>query len=86
MTTQLAIRLPDELLRDLDWLVARLHYSNRTEAMRDAIAKLVDQERRRDVGERVAEGYRNMPQSDTELDVADQAFFDSVDDESWDRW
>jgi metal-responsive CopG/Arc/MetJ family transcriptional regulator len=76
MPTQLAIRLPDELLRDLDWVVHRLNYDSRTEAMRDALVRLIDQERRREVGEQIADGYRRMPQ--TEEEMADIPF------QSWD--
>jgi metal-responsive CopG/Arc/MetJ family transcriptional regulator len=76
MPTQLAIRLPDDLLRDLDWVVIRLKYDSRTEAMRDALIKLIDQERRREIGEQIAEGYRRMPQ--TEEEMADIPF------QSWD--
>ena len=76
MSTQLAIRLPDDLLRDLDWVVVRLNYDSRTEAMREALVRLLDQERRRQIGEEIAEGYRRMPQ--TEAEMADIPF------QSWD--
>jgi metal-responsive CopG/Arc/MetJ family transcriptional regulator len=33
-TTQIAVRLDDELLAALDWLVTRCHYENRAEAIR----------------------------------------------------
>ena len=76
MSTQLAIRLPDDLLRDLDWLVQRLNYDSRTEAMRDALVKLIDQERRRQIDEQYIEAYTRMPQ--TEEEMADIPF------QSWD--
>jgi metal-responsive CopG/Arc/MetJ family transcriptional regulator len=76
MPTQLAIRLPDELVSDLDWVIHRLHYDSRAEAMRDALIRLIDQERRREIGEQIAEGYRRTPQ--TEEEMADIPF------QSWD--
>jgi metal-responsive CopG/Arc/MetJ family transcriptional regulator len=76
MSTQLAIRLPDDLLRDLDWVVHRLNYDSRTEAMRDALVKLIDQERRRQIDEQYIEAYTRMPQ--TEEEMADIPF------QSWD--
>jgi metal-responsive CopG/Arc/MetJ family transcriptional regulator len=76
MSTQLAIRLPDELVRDLDWVVIRLKYDSRTEAMRDALIKLIDQERRRQIDEEYIEAYTRMPQ--TEEEMADIPF------QSWD--
>jgi metal-responsive CopG/Arc/MetJ family transcriptional regulator len=83
MPTQLAIRLPDDLLRDLDWVVIRLNYDSRTEAMRDALVRLIDQERRREIGEQIAEGYRRMPQ--TEEEMADIPFqsWELDGDEDW---
>jgi len=76
MSTQLAIRLPDELLRDLDWLVVRLGYDNRTEAMREALVRLIDVERRRQIDEQYVAAYTRMPQ--TEEEMADIPF------QSWD--
>jgi metal-responsive CopG/Arc/MetJ family transcriptional regulator len=76
MSTQLAIRLPDELLRDLDWLVLRLDYDSRAEAMREALKRLIDQERRRQIDEQYVEAYTRMPQ--TEEEMADIPF------QSWD--
>ncbi|HEY4611268.1 MAG TPA: hypothetical protein VIH06_18770 [Ilumatobacteraceae bacterium] len=76
MSTQLAIRLPDDLLRDLDWVVVRLDYDSRAEAMRDALVRLVDQERRRQIDEQYIEAYTRMPQ--TEEEMADIPF------QSWD--
>lgn len=83
MSTQLAIRLPDELIADLDWVVIRLKYDSRAEAMRDALVRLIDQERRRQIGEQIADGYRRMPQ--TEEEMADIPFqsWDLDDDDDW---
>lgn len=83
MSTQLAIRLPDELVVDLDWVVHRLKYHSRAEAMRDALVRLIDQERRRQIGEQIADGYRRMPQ--TEEEMADIPFqsWDLDDDDDW---
>jgi metal-responsive CopG/Arc/MetJ family transcriptional regulator len=76
MSTQLAVRLPDELLRDLDWVVLRLDYDSRAEAMREALKRLIDQERRRQIDEQYVEAYTRMPQ--TEEEMADIPF------QSWD--
>lgn len=83
MSTQLAIRLPDDLVADLDWVVIRLKYDSRAEAMRDALVRLIDQERRRQIGEQIADGYRRMPQ--TEEEMADIPFqsWDLDDDDDW---
>ena len=86
MPTQLAIRLPDDLLRDLDWVVIRLKYDSRTEAMRDALIRLIDQERRKEIGEQIAEGYRRMPQTEEEIASAYQSLRQSIEEEPWEKW
>ena len=83
MSTQLAIRLPDDLLRDLDWVVLRLNYDSRTEAMRDALVRLIDQERRRAIGEQIAEGYRRMPQTEEEMADIPYQSWDLDGDDDW---
>lgn len=87
--TQLAIRLPEDLLRDLDWLVIRMEYSSRTEAMRETLLKAIDAERRREIGEKIAEGYRRIPQTDDEVAQADFHFREwqkITPDEDWEGW
>jgi metal-responsive CopG/Arc/MetJ family transcriptional regulator len=83
VSTQLAIRLPDELIIDLDWVVHRLKYDSRAEAMRDALVRLIDQERRRQIDEQYVEAYTRMPQ--TEEEMADIPFqsWDLDDDDDW---
>jgi metal-responsive CopG/Arc/MetJ family transcriptional regulator len=83
MSTQLAIRLPDELVKELDWVVIRLKYDSRTEAMRDALVKLIDQERRRQIDEEYIEAYTRMPQTDEEMaDIPFQSW-DLDGDDDW---
>ena len=84
MSTQLALRLPDDLLADLDWLVARCNYSNRTEAMRTAIEAAIKAERSRQIDEQYAEAYTRLPQTDDEVaDLAWQSSPDLDEDEDW---
>lgn len=82
MSTQLALRLPNDLLGDLDWLVVRCRYENRTEAMRDALVQLVRAERQRHIDEQIVAGYTKNPQTAAELiGIDDQpSFLDDGDD------
>ncbi len=87
MSTQLALRLPDDLLADLDWLVVRCNYSSRTEAMRTAIEAAIKAERSRQIDEQYIEAYTRMPQTDDELaDLAWQSSPDLDDDEEDWSW
>ena len=83
MSTQLAIRLPDDLVRDLDWVVIRLKYDSRTEAMRDALVKLIDQERRRQIDEQYIEAYTRMPQTEEEMADIPYQSWDLDGDDDW---
>ena len=80
MTTQVAVRLDDQLLRDLDWLVIRCSFENRAEAIRAALSELTERERQRDTGEKIAEGYRRIPQTEAEPPWAQPPVFPALPD------
>ena len=65
-TTQIAIRLPDALLRRLDALVPE-SYPTRSEAIR----RVLEDHLTRLAGERDARIYEEMPLTDDELALAD---------------
>jgi hypothetical protein len=44
---------------------------------------LVDEERRRRVGELIADGYRRIPQDDDDVDAARLAAIRSIEEEPW---
>lgn len=66
MTTQIAVRLPDELVQQLDALVPAAHAS-RSEAIRVSIESYLY----RLACERDAERYEQRPLSEEELALAD---------------
>jgi Arc/MetJ-type ribon-helix-helix transcriptional regulator len=73
MSEQIAIRIPDELAESLEDLVASGRFETKAEAVRTALEALLEAERRRRLGDLIADGYRRMPQRDEEdldLDVA----------------
>lgn len=59
--TTLAVRVPDTVLKTLDALVAEGRYANRTAAVRDALQRLIADERRHAVDRSIAEGYARHP-------------------------
>lgn len=83
MSEQIAVRIPDALVQDLDEVVARGDFANRAEAVRTAIEALVDTERRRRIGVSIAEGYRRLPQTDDEVERATAAAIASIHEEPW---
>lgn len=86
MPTQLAIRLPDETLEGLDWLVVRCQFSNRTDAMRSAIEAMIKLERSRQIDEQYIAAYTKYPQTDEELAHLGTQSFAHLDDEDWSEW
>jgi Arc/MetJ-type ribon-helix-helix transcriptional regulator len=81
--TQLVTRLDDELLREVDALIADGVVANRSEAVRLGLHQLVASHERRSVGLRIAEAYRRRPQTAEELAGLDAATRALVDEEPW---
>jgi predicted transcriptional regulator len=68
MTTQIAVRLPDDLVAQIDALVP-LSHPTRSSLVRTAIESYVS----RVLNERDAAVYQRQPLSDAELALADDA-------------
>jgi Arc/MetJ-type ribon-helix-helix transcriptional regulator len=83
MSEQIAVRIPDDLAKALDQLVATERFSSKAEAIRTAIESFIEAAGRRRVGEAIAEGYRRKPQTDEEIRAARQAAIRSIAEESW---
>ena len=83
MSEQIAVRIPNALARSLDALVSEGRFETKAEAVRAALQTLVEQERRRRVGELIADGYRRIPQDDDELETARSAAIRSIEEEPW---
>ncbi len=81
--TQLAIRISPEQLAGLDRLVASGRFATRTEAVRGAVADLLDREQRARIGESIARGYRRVPQTEAEEAAARAAAVRSIEEEPW---
>ena len=80
---QLVTRIGDELAAAVDELVAAGVVASRSEAVRVALARLVDGYRRNEIGSRIAQGYRSKPQTDAEVGWADEASVRMIADEPW---
>ncbi|MGH8931528.1 MAG: ribbon-helix-helix domain-containing protein [Egibacteraceae bacterium] len=83
MTSQLALRIPDELAQQLDGLVAEGRFATRTDAVREAIRELLDRERRRRIDEAIVAGYRRIPPTEEEERWAAAAGRDMIAEEPW---
>jgi Arc/MetJ-type ribon-helix-helix transcriptional regulator len=80
---QLVARLDDDLLAEVDRLVGEGVVSNRSEAVRIGLERLVEQRRRERVGATIVDAYRRLPQTDEELAGLDQATRALIGEEPW---
>lgn len=83
MTTQLALRIPDELTQQLDELVTSGRYPTRTDVVRAAIRDLLAREERRRIDEAIVAGYRRVPPTDDEERWASAAGREMIAEEPW---
>ena len=83
MSEQIAVRIPDGLAESLSDLVAEGRFETKADAVRTALQSLVEAERRRRLGESIADGYRRIPQDDDEVKSATRAAIRSIREEPW---
>jgi Arc/MetJ-type ribon-helix-helix transcriptional regulator len=84
--TQIAVKLPDGLVRALDELVAQGHYPSRSAAVRRGVEMIVPGQRRDAIEGAYAKGYRGTPESEGELREAKRLATQAIDDEPWEKW
>jgi Arc/MetJ-type ribon-helix-helix transcriptional regulator len=83
MSFQIAIRIPNALAEELESLVSSGRFETKADAVRSALEALVDAEHRADVGRRIVEGYRRVPQEDADVASAHEAAIRSIGEEPW---
>ena len=80
---QLVTRVSDDLATAVDELVAGGVVASRSEAVRLALERLVDRHRRDEIGARIVDGYRRVPQTEAELGWADESSVRMIAEEPW---
>ena len=80
---QFVARLEDSLAERVDSLVAAGLLKSRSEAVRIGLEQLADRLERQEIGRRIVEGYRRMPQTDEELAWADELARRMIEEEPW---
>ncbi len=80
---QLVTRVQDDLAAAVDALVAAGVVASRSEAVRLGLEQLVDRFRRDEIGARIANGYRALPQSEAEVAWADESSARMIAEEPW---
>jgi Arc/MetJ-type ribon-helix-helix transcriptional regulator len=80
---QIAVRLPEDLLAELDDLVAHGTYDSRAAAVRAGIEAIVELDRRRQTDRAIIDGYRRSPPTAVEHAAAVASLHDSITEEPW---
>ena len=83
MTVQLVVRVSDKTAAEIDELVTAGIAGSRSDAVRCALERFIDEERRRRVGRAIVEGYNRMPQTEEELARIDIAAAGMIAQEPW---
>jgi len=86
MTTQIAVKLPDRLVGELDRLVEAGAFDSRSQAVRSGLKAMVAARRREDVDREYRNASAQVPESDVELAEAHRLAVDAIHDEPWERW
>lgn len=81
--TQFVTRVDEELAHQVDALVASGTVGSRSEAVRLGLIRLLDENRRRLVGDRITLGYTSRPQTEEELAGLDDATRALIAEEPW---
>jgi len=86
MTNQIAVKLPDELLREVDRLVDRGAFENRSQAVRSGLEAMVAARRHEEVNRQYRDGYARFPEAREEMAEATRLAVESINEEPWDPW
>jgi Arc/MetJ-type ribon-helix-helix transcriptional regulator len=83
MSTQLAVKLSESTVEEIDRLIEAGRFANRTDAVRAAVDRMLEEIREERVTAAIVEGYRRIP-PDTEDDAwAEAATRAMIMEEPW---
>jgi len=82
-TEQIAIRLPEELLSELDALVASGAFESRAAAVRAGVQAITALEHRRQIDRAIVAGYQRTPPTAVENNAATASLRDAIAEEPW---
>lgn len=81
--TQLVTRIDEELLAEIDRLVAEGVVASRSDAVRVALRRLIERRRRAEVGQAIADDYAARPQTSAEVGWSDASTVAMIAEEPW---
>lgn len=86
MTIQVAVKLPDELVGELDRLVEQGAFDSRSQAVRTSLEAVVTAHRRQELDRRYRDAFVRLPETSEEMAEATRLAVDAIHDEPWEPW
>jgi Arc/MetJ-type ribon-helix-helix transcriptional regulator len=86
MTTQIAVKLPDELLAAIDRLVENQRFASRSEIVRAGLQRVIADDASHTIDRAFERGFAQHPDSDDDVRRATTMAIESIDDEPWEKW
>jgi Arc/MetJ-type ribon-helix-helix transcriptional regulator len=86
MTIQIAVKLPDDLVGQIDQLVERGGFDSRSQAVRTGLEAIVADRRRQELDDRYRAAFLRSPETTAEADDATRLAIDSINEEPWEPW
>lgn len=80
---QIVTRIDAQLESQIDELVAAGVVGSRSDAVRSGLRSLIDQHRRRTIGEAIVQGYLQHPQTEDDVGWADADTIAMIEAEPW---
>jgi Arc/MetJ-type ribon-helix-helix transcriptional regulator len=86
MTIQIAVKLPDRLVHEIDRLVEGGAFDSRSQAIRSGLETMVAERQRSEMDLRYGAAMARLPETDEEIAEATRLGIDAIHDEPWQRW
>jgi Arc/MetJ-type ribon-helix-helix transcriptional regulator len=83
MSMQLAVKLPERMVEEIDRHVGEGRFANRTDAVRAALDRMLRELREEQVTAAIVEGYRRMPPEEADDAWAEAATRAMILEEPW---
>ncbi len=86
MTTQIAVKLPDELVSEIDRLVEGGAFASRSQAIRSGLEAMVAGRHRLEIDRQFHDAAAGHPETREDIADATRLAVDAIRDEPWERW
>lgn len=83
MSTQLAVKLSESMVDEIDRLIKDGRFANRTDAVRAALDRMLEELREEQVTAAIVEGYERIPPNEADDAWAEAATRAMIADEPW---